>query len=816
MVGDPIITASHPLVEGTRMVWPRPARQGILKVICHRDYERSLIRCIHEFGEVELIDIEEKGSAAPPPTEEEKAAIQLLGDIQRYVDYLELEQYVPYIARLPDSKKMAVDDEKLSDVISMAEKTLEAAAPQIDKLREELMNATQELEQQRGLLKIAETVKPLGIEITQLGEGRYVYATTGTISTGKVDMVRWRVAEVTEGEYVFHHAEIGENRSALLVAVMRENKEVVQRLLTAFGFEEFKIPSDLKGSTEAVIEKTRRKVAALEEKLRKLEERKRKIIMQHGYNLLACRELLAIERERMEVKGYLRRTETTVELWGWVPVKSAKRLIQAIDKATDKTAIAEVVEPAIPEEERPTKLENPRIAEPYEALVKSFGIPRYDEIDPTKFMILTFPIIFGMMFGDVMHGAMLALIGLALVAWRTRNPVVGELIGYGLKAGSLLFWCGLASIFFGFLYGSFLGSHHIVNPLWFNPFTHEGNFRLLRLSIVVAVIEINFGFFLSIVNLYHERKLKEAFFMPICLMWTHLGAATIVFSDQYGVDFTKWFSTIPPQLFDPSTTQLYSRLTELLHAHAETQTAALANMLEATRISQELITRLSTPFYMTLRPLKVFEPLAPNLFDSSLWHTIELLEVLHLLPEPMMENVHLVQQLFLWTSRSHFEIHLPPITIMVVLCVLLPIMMAFIGTISISHDKSEGFSEIFDQALALLSHTVSFARILALAAVHHIFSDLGLQIPPYTPALTTTITTTQVLVYTIPQVVTESLIGAALMSLFILSFEGLLSFLHTLRLHWVEWFLKFYNGTGREFSPFAATRQVTVLRKPPI
>ncbi|MBS7287984.1 MAG: hypothetical protein KIH01_04370 [Candidatus Freyarchaeota archaeon] len=685
------------------MVWPRPVRQGILKVICHKDYERPIIRCIHELGEVELIDIEEKGgSSSVKLSEEEKEAIQLLGDIQRYVDYLGIEQYIPYIARLPDSKKVAVDDEELSSVVAMARKTLEAVAPKVDSLREELVKVNQELEQQRALLKIAETVKPLGIELTHIGEGRYVYAVAGTMSEDKVSMLRWRVAEVTGGDYIFHHASIGKERAAVLIATFKEHKEVVQRLLTAFGFEEFKIPSELEGTTAKIMEKTRKRIEALEARLEKLEDEKWKVITQHGYNLLACRELLSIEKERMEAKNYFRRTETTIELWGWVPLKHAKKIAQAIDKVTERTAIVEVVEPVVPEEERPTKLENPRIAEPYEALVKSFGIPNYKEIDPTKFMILTFPLIFGMMFGDVVHGAILALVGLALVAWRTRKPIAGEILGYGLKGGSLLFWCGLTSVLFGLFYGSFFGSHHIIDPLWFNPFTTEGNFRLLRLAIVVATIEINFGFLLRVVNLYHEGKLKEAFFMPICLMWTHIGAMTIIFSDQYSVDFMKWFSTTPPLLLDPSTTQLYENLVKLLSSHPETSTAALTNTMKAAGIIRELTTRLSTPFYMTLRPLKVLEPLAPNLFDKGVWHTLEFLEALHLLPEQLKEALHLAEQLFIWNSASHFEIHLPPVTITVILLVILPLTLALVGTIAISHDKSEGFSEIFDQILALL------------------------------------------------------------------------------------------------------------------
>jgi len=37
--------------------------------------------------------------------------------------------------------------------------------------------------------------------------------------------------------------------------------------------------------------------------------------------------------------------------------------------------------------------------------------------------------------------------------------------------------------------------------------------------------------------------------------------------------------------------------------------------------------------------------------------------------------------------------------------------------------------------------------------------------------------------------------------------------MHTLRLHWVEWFLKFYSGTGVPYSPLATSRTITYVGK---
>jgi V/A-type H+/Na+-transporting ATPase subunit I len=42
-------------------------------------------------------------------------------------------------------------------------------------------------------------------------------------------------------------------------------------------------------------------------------------------------------------------------------------------------------------------------------------------------------------------------------------------------------------------------------------------------------------------------------------------------------------------------------------------------------------------------------------------------------------------------------------------------------------------------------------------------------------------------------------------NIFVLALEGLIVFIHTLRLHFYEWFSKFYQGTGKEFNPFKQT-----------
>ena len=53
-----------------------------------------------------------------------------------------------------------------------------------------------------------------------------------------------------------------------------------------------------------------------------------------------------------------------------------------------------------------------------------------------------------------------------------------------------------------------------------------------------------------------------------------------------------------------------------------------------------------------------------------------------------------------------------------------------------------------------------------------------------------------------PGITPLSLLGAALGNLLVMLLEALIVFVQDLRLHWVEWFGKFYEGTGFPFSPY--------------
>jgi V-type H+-transporting ATPase subunit a len=50
----------------------------------------------------------------------------------------------------------------------------------------------------------------------------------------------------------------------------------------------------------------------------------------------------------------------------------------------------------------------------FQQITDTYGIPMYKEVNPTVFSCVTFPFLFGVMFGDICHGFLLFLLGLLM------------------------------------------------------------------------------------------------------------------------------------------------------------------------------------------------------------------------------------------------------------------------------------------------------------------------------------------------------------------------------------------------------------------
>jgi V/A-type H+/Na+-transporting ATPase subunit I len=105
-----------------------------------------------------------------------------------------------------------------------------------------------------------------------------------------------------------------------------------------------------------------------------------------------------------------------------------------------------------------------------------YGLPAYNEFDPTIFLAITYIFIFGCMFGDAGQGLLL---------------VIGGALLYKLKKmdlGAIISMAGVFSTIFGFLYGSVFGFEHVIPAIWMQPM------KTYITLPVVGTIEHRFSF----------------------------------------------------------------------------------------------------------------------------------------------------------------------------------------------------------------------------------------------------------------------------------------------------------------------------------
>jgi V/A-type H+-transporting ATPase subunit I len=187
---------------------------------------------------------------------------------------------------------------------------------------------------------------------------------------------------------------------------------------------------------------------------------------------------------------------------GWAPQAEVEGLEQRL--ASQGAGLVELARPAWVEP--PTLLPESRAARPFRPLVDTYGALRYADVDPTPFAALSFVVMFGMMFGDVGQGLLLAGLGAALSQARHgRFAPFSHLWPFPVAAG-------LAATFFGFLYGEFFGPTGVVPTIWVKP--TEDPIVLLAAAVAVGGVLLAISYGIGIVNRWREGGPAAALTAP--------------------------------------------------------------------------------------------------------------------------------------------------------------------------------------------------------------------------------------------------------------------------------------------------------------
>jgi len=331
--------------------------------------------------------------------------------------------------------------------------------------------------------------------------------------------------------YIFYPFKKEGDKIMALFIGLRRDRVFIDRVLKDISWEKMEFPKHTEDITRDVEGKLSGEIGAIKKKLQDTQDQIKKIGENHRDDLSGMQSLIRLKKSLLEAKKYLCVTDKTVLLSGWVPKEEKENVIREIKKI-DKISYIEskdAEEVDISKEEIPVKFRHTAFFKPFELLIDSYGIPRYGTIDPTIFVAISFLIMFGAMFGDIGHGLVLAMGSLFLKM--SKNEKVRQ-------ASALLVYCGISSIIFGGLYGSFFGIE--FRSLWIKPI--ENIMEIFKVSVMFGVGFISIGILINIINAMRDKDYLKALFDKAGLIggiiyWAAIGLFTkIAMSKTHGIN----------------------------------------------------------------------------------------------------------------------------------------------------------------------------------------------------------------------------------------------------------------------------------------
>lgn len=266
----------------------------------------------------------------------------------------------------------------------------------------------------------------------------------------------------------------------------------VDAIYTSLHFERTFIPDEYNGTPTEACENLQRQMNEVSLEIGEMEQRIANTLAYKKPQILCAYRKIQTASDNFDYRKMAACTKDGDKIYyilcGWIPENEAKLLDQETKDDADVVVILEgsdASEVSTP----PTKLQNKGIFKPFEMFIRMYGLPAYDEFDPTIFVALTYAFIFGAMFGDVGQGLCLFIGGLLLYKFKH------------IPLAAIVSCAGICSTFFGFMFGSIFGFENIIKPVWLRPGAAMTNLRGIGSLNTVFIVAVGFGMCMILVSM---------------------------------------------------------------------------------------------------------------------------------------------------------------------------------------------------------------------------------------------------------------------------------------------------------------------------
>ncbi len=486
----------------------------LFAIVLGRDSQRVTEALLRE-GVLQFINVSEvDGETTENPfVDKSEASLTEISDLRKRIEvFLHTGGIVPSAPNETDlTNRISVD-------IENERKHLDKIASERESLRERQRAIQQEILK---LEDIRKQVELYGIGLPDIPfQGKHSFI---SLQTGKLPVLEAKQLEDDLRDVPSLNIALGRDKNIAhyLLISMKRDSEQINKILAKAGWTEIELPDELKSVKEDVFKELSVKLEKLTDEQKKLETKANNLVKREEKYLRDVWVNLRVNELFYIIQTNFKSSSRTVIFSGWLPFSKKEKLTETIKRVTANRCYLEWNQAESKDtiaDEVPVQFNNPRILAPFQMLVSNFGIPQYGTIDPTPFVMPIYLSMFGLMFADIGQGFILSLLGILGVYFLKDNEQKKGL--YDLSW--LIIWCGLSSVLFGALFGSFFGMG-LIKPLWFDfhgiisGHSSENSvindvFDILSITLYFGISVIFLGLLFNWINIIRTGKWMELFF----------------------------------------------------------------------------------------------------------------------------------------------------------------------------------------------------------------------------------------------------------------------------------------------------------------
>lgn len=317
----------------------------------------------------------------------------------------------------------------------------------------------------------------------------YVYDT--------IDTVMFKCEE--DGEYVW-----------VVYFVPEKLADKIDAIYASMHFERSYLPDEYEGTPVEAGHVLDDRIAALQEQIDGVDKAIVEAISSRKEDFVAAYHAVRTFSTNFDVRKMAAVTKHDLHnfyiICGWMTQKDAAAFQKEIEHDSDTFCIIEDDHSNIMSSP-PTKMKNPGLFKPFEMYVEMYGLPSYNELDPTILIGITYSILFGFMFGDVGQGICLLIGGFLLYRFKK------------VRLAGIISCCGVFSTIFGFLFGSVFGFEDVIDAVWLRPSEAMVNLPFIGKLNTVFVVAVAIGMgiilmcmVLNIINSVRAHDTEKTYF----------------------------------------------------------------------------------------------------------------------------------------------------------------------------------------------------------------------------------------------------------------------------------------------------------------